>query len=106
MCPSESTEVLMVNQIIFITIIVQENNVSKLPTSFEEYFEQIGTNRESKEEKFEPKTKFEKNIDEIKADHMKIITSIDMNISAIVSKKTYYFYKHLNTNIMPRIILK
>ena len=35
---------------------------------------------------FEPEPKFENTINEIKANHLKIIASIDMNVSAINSK--------------------
>ena len=40
-------------------------------------------------EQFEPETIFEKDIDGIKADHMKNIPYLDRNISSISSNKHY-----------------
>ena len=65
--------------------IVQEKNISKITASFDNNFEQIIVNRRIKATKIEPKTTLEKNLDEIKADHVKIITSLDKNISDINS---------------------
>ena len=56
--------------------------------------------------KFEPETTFEKNIDDIKADHVKSITSLNMNLLAITSNKTYLSSEHLNVNLMPWIVLQ
>ena len=46
--------------------------------------------------KLEPEPIFEKTINDIKANHLKIITSIEMNLSAITSKKPSSSSKHLN----------
>ena len=56
--------------------------------------------------KLEPEIIFEKNIYEIKADNMKIITSLDMNLSPITSNTHSLSYEHLNYNIMPQIFLQ
>ena len=56
--------------------------------------------------KFGPEPTFENNIDKIKADHVKRITSLDVNISVITSKKPYLSSKHLNTYIMSSIVLQ
>ena len=60
----------------------------------------------SEAEKFEPENKFKKNVDEIKADHMKSITSLDMNLSAITSKKSPLSYENNNANLMTIILLQ
>ena len=66
-------------------LILQEKHLSKITASFDNNFEQIIVNRRIKATKIEPKTTLEKNLDEIKADHVKIITSLDKNISDINS---------------------
>ena len=57
-------------------------------------------------EKIEPKQTFEKTINGIKANHLKSITSIDINVSAITSNKTSLSSEHLKPDIMPWILLK
>ena len=66
--------------------IVQENYLSKFPASFDNNSEQISVNSRIEATKFEPEKSFEDNIDVIKADHVKIITSLDMNLLVITSK--------------------
>ena len=86
--------------------IVQENYSYKIPTSFDKHFEQISVHSRIEATKFEPETTFENNIDEIKADNVKIITSLYINLSAIASKKPSLSYEHLNTDLMPWIVLQ
>ena len=63
--------------------IVQAKYLFKITTSFDKKFEQISLNIRVEDTKSKPETTFEKNIDEIKADHKKMITSLDMNILSI-----------------------
>ena len=56
--------------------------------------------------KFEPEPTFEKTINDIKSNHLKSITSIDMNISAITSNKTSSSSEHLKSDIMTWILLQ
>ena len=55
--------------------------------------------------KFEPERKFGKNIDDIKADNVKIITYHDINLSDITPKEPLS-YEHLNAYIMICNVLK
>ena len=57
-------------------------------------------------ENFEPEPIFENTINDIKANHFKIITFVDMNISAITSNKPSSYYEHLKSDIMPFILLQ
>ena len=66
-------------------IIVQKNHLVKITTAFENKFEGISVSSIIKITKFEPGTAFEKNIYYIKADLVKIITSLDMNLLSITS---------------------
>ena len=54
--------------------------------------------------KSEPEPEFEKTINEIKANNLKSITSIIMNISAITSNKPYFSSEHLKIDLMPWIL--
>ena len=56
--------------------------------------------------KFEPKPTVENTIDDIKADHFKIITSIDMNVSAITLNKASSSSEHMISDLIPWILLK
>ena len=58
-------------------------------TSFDDNFDPICTNNSFEAEKFEPEPTLEKNINEIKANDLKSITSIDMSVSAITSNKNH-----------------
>ena len=86
--------------------VIQENHISTLSVSFEKQFERTSMNSRIEEAKFEPETTFEKTINEIKADYLKSITSLDMNLSAIISNRPSSSSEHLNTNLMPWMILK
>ena len=66
-------------------------------TSIEDYFDQLCINNRFESEKFEQEPTFEKTINDIKANHLKSITSIGINISAITSDKTSLSSEHLNT---------
>ena len=48
----------------------------------------------------------EKTINEIKANHLKHITSIDINVSAITPNKHYSSSEHLEYDLMPYILLQ
>ena len=54
--------------------------------------------------KFEPETTFENNIDDIKFDHVKIIISLEINLSDTTGKKPSLYYEHISNNLMPRIV--
>ena len=66
--------------------IIQEKDLYNIPAFFDNNYGHISLIR-IEATKFEPETAFEKNIDEIKADQLKIITSLGMNVSAIISEK-------------------
>ena len=87
-------------------VLVQEKHISNIDASFGKNFEQVSMNSKSEAEKFESDPTFEKNINEIKYNHLKSITSIAMNISAITSNKPYSFPEHLNSNLMSLILLQ
>ena len=86
--------------------ILQENHFSKIPASFDKNFEHISPSSRIEATKFEPEPKFEMNIDKIKYDRMKIITSLDMKLSDIDSNQTSLSSEHLNTNFMTWIVLQ
>ena len=56
--------------------------------------------------KFESEPKFENNINDIKANHLKSINSIDMNPSPITLKKPYLSSEYLKPNLIPWIDLQ
>ena len=60
-------------------------------TSSEETFDPFCINNSFEAETFEPEPTFENTINEIKPDYLKSISSIDINVSAITSKKTLFF---------------
>ena len=64
-------------------------------------FKQLSMNRRIEVAKFEPGPTFEKTINEIKHNHLKIIASTSINISAITS-----FNDNIEQLIINRIILK
>ena len=64
-------------------------------TYFDDTFDPLCINRIFESEKFEPETTFEKTINEIKYNHLKSITSIDINVSDIISNKPYPSSEHL-----------
>ena len=80
-------------------------NISSI-TSFDDNFEQLSMNSRIEVAKFEPEPTFEKTINEIKANHLKSITSIDTNVSTIKLNTTYFSSDYLRSNIMPWILLQ
>ena len=107
MCLSEYTEVLNETPDKFKSqLIVQEKNIFKITASFEDQLEQISMNSRTEAEKFEPETTFEKNIDDIKSGHMKIITSFDMNLLAINSDTPSSSSEHIDAKLMTYIPLQ
>ena len=75
-------------------------------TSFEDNFDPISTNNSFEAAKFEPEPIFEKTINDIKYTHLKSITFIDMNISAITPNKPSSSSEHLKYDPMQWILLK
>ena len=75
-------------------------------TSFGGNFEQLSMNSRIEVAKFEPEPTFEKTINGIKYNHLNIITSIDMNVSAITSNKPSSSYEHLKSDLMPCKLLQ
>ena len=104
---SESTEVI--NEISFklpSQLLVHKKHVSKIPASFDDNFYQLSMNNRIKAAKFEPEPTFENTINDIKDNHLKFITSIAMNISAINSNKPSSSFEHLKSDLVPFIILQ
>ena len=56
-------------------------------TLFDENIEKLVMNSRIEVEKIEPEPTFEKTVNDIKDDNLKIITSIEINVSAITPKK-------------------
>ena len=56
--------------------------------------------------KFEPEPTFENTINVIKDNHLKNITYIDMNVSAIRLEKLSLYSEHLKSDLMPCILLQ
>ena len=81
----EPTFEITINEIkhIHLKIINSTAVNSSAITSFDENFYSICINNSFKAEHFEPEPTLEKTINEIKANHLKSITSIYMNVSAI-----------------------
>ena len=79
-------------------------NISDI-TLFDENIEQPSMNSRVEVANFEPEPTFEKNINEIKYNYLKSITSTDTNLSAITSNKPFLSSEHLKYNIMPWILL-
>ena len=75
-------------------------------TSFDENFEQLSMNRRIELAKFEPEPIFRNTINEIKANHLKSITYIDMSVSAITLDKPSYPSEHIKSYLMPWVLLK
>ena len=74
-------------------------NISDI-TSFCGNFEQISMNSRIEVAKFETEPTFEKTINDIKTNHLKIITSIGINVSAITLNKPSLSSEYLKYNIM------
>ena len=75
-------------------------------TLFDKNLEQLSTNSRIEVAKFKTEPTFEKTNNEVKDNHLKNITSIDMNISSITSNKHSLSYEHLKSDIMPWILLQ
>ena len=76
----------MINEISFklpSQLLVHKKHVSKIPASFDDNFYQLSMNNRIKAAKFEPEPTFENTINDIKDNHLKIIASATINISAI-----------------------
>ena len=63
--------------------------------------EQLSMNRIIEAAKFKPEPTFENTINEIKANHLKSLYSLDMNISTITYNEPYSSSEHLKSDIMP-----
>ena len=68
-------------------------------------FKQISMNIRFEVENFEPEPTFENTINEIKANHLEIITSIDINVSAVTFITPYSYSGYLKSYPMPWILL-
>ena len=89
---------------------IKDNNLKSIASdatnpsviiSFDDNFDPLCINNRFEEAKSEPEPTFEKTINETTANHLKNITSIDMNVSAITPNKPYFSSKHLKSDIMP-----
>ena len=68
--------------------------------------EQLSMNTRIEVAKFEPKPTFKKTINDIKSNQLKIITSVDMNVSFIILNKPYFSSEHLETYLISYIPLQ
>ena len=75
-------------------------------TSSEETFDPFCINNSFESAKFEPEPTFENTINEIKANRLKNITSIEMNVSAITPNKPYSSSEHIKYDIITWILLQ
>ena len=75
-------------------------------TCFDKIFDSMCGNNSFEAENFEPTPTFEKNINEIKANHLKIITYIDINSSDITPNKPSSSSEHLKSDLMLWILLQ
>ena len=73
---------------------------------FDNHIEPLSMKNSFEAEKLGHEPIFENNINEIKYNHLKSITSIDMNLSDITSNKPSSSSEHLKPNIMTRILLR
>ena len=79
-------------------------NISAI-SSFDNNFEQLIKKSIIVVENFEPEPKLENTSNNIKTNHLKSITSIDMNLSAITSNKPSLSSENLRSDLMPFILL-
>ena len=56
--------------------------------------------------KIKPEPTFEKTTNEIKDNHLKNITSIDMNVSSITSERYSSSSEHIESDLIPWILLQ
>ena len=82
-----------------------ETNLSDI-TSFDDNFYSLSMKNSFEAEMFKPELTFEKTINEIKANNLKTITSIEMNVLAINLNKPSLSYEHLKYDFMPWILLQ
>ena len=75
-------------------------------TLFDNNLEQLSMNSTIELVKFKSEPTFEKTTNGIKDNHLKNITSIDMNVSFIASNKHSLSSEHLKSDLMPWIILQ
>ena len=73
-------------------------------TLFENNIEPLSMDNRFEAEKLGPEQTFDKTINKIKDNHLKIITSFEMNLSPITSNKPSYSSGHLKYNFMPWIL--
>ena len=73
--------------------------ISKITTSFDDNFDPPSMNIRIEVEKYEPETRFENTINEIKDNHLKIIASTTMNISAIILFEDNFKQLSMNSSI-------
>ena len=75
-------------------------------TNFGDNFDPLSMNRRIEVKYFEPEPTFENTINEIRSNHLRSITSIDMNVSAITLNQHSLSYEHLKYDIMTCILLQ
>ena len=74
--------------------------------SFNKKFDQLIMKNRIEAAKLEPEPTFGNTINEIKYKHLKIITSIDINVLAITSNKPSLSSEHLKSDLMPWTLLQ
>ena len=80
-------------------------NISDI-TPFDNNFYPHFMNNSFEAEKFEAEPTFENTVNEIKANHFKIITSIDINVSVITYNRPSPSSEHIKSNIISCILLQ
>ena len=80
--------------------------ISKITAYFDDIFGQLDIKSTIEAENFELEPTIENTINEIKANHLKIITYFDMNISAITLNKPSSSSEHLKYDLIPQILLQ
>ena len=73
--------------------------IYKITTFFDDNFDPLSMNSRIEVAKFEHGPTFEKNINEIKDYHLKIITSTTMNLSAITLFDDHFKHTSMNSSI-------
>ena len=69
-------------------------------TSFDNNYDPLCVNNSFEAAKFEPEPKFETTLNNIKANHLKSIDSIDINVSAITLNKPSSSSEHLKSDLV------
>ena len=107
LCLSEATEVINKISVKFPSqLLVQEKHISKILASFNKNFEQLSINSRNEVSNFETEPTFENTINEIKANHLKSITSINMNVSSITPKTLSSSYENIKSNLVSCVLLQ